>query len=48
MSEAWDSFFNSNEKIFQKNKVRFNGLFVVPIDLNDNHIPDGPRLSLFL
>tara|TARA_Y100000590_G_scaffold438907_1_gene562277 strand:+ start:130 stop:2079 length:1950 start_codon:yes stop_codon:yes gene_type:complete len=48
MSEAWNSFFNSNEKILQKNKIQFNDLFVEPIDLNDNNIPNGNSIYLFI
>ena len=48
MNEAWDNFFNSNEKILQKNKVKSNDLFVEPIDLNDNNIPNGNSIYLFI
>ncbi len=48
MSEAWNSFFNSNDKILQKNKIQFNDLFVEPIDLNDNNIPNGNSIYLFI
>ena len=48
MSEAWINFFNSNDKILQKNKVQFNDLFVEPIDLNDNNIPNGNSIYLFV
>ena len=48
MDEAWNSFFNSNDKILQKNKIQFNDLFVEPIDLNDNNIPNGNSIYLFI
>ena len=48
MDEAWDNFFNSNEKILQKNKVQANDLFVEPIDLNDNNVPNGNSIYLML
>ena len=48
MNEAWDCFFNSNENVMQKNKVQFNDLFVEPIDLNDNNIPNGNSIYLFI
>ncbi len=48
MDEAWNSFFNSSEKILQKNKIKFNDLFVEPIDLNDNNIPNGNSVYLFI
>ncbi len=48
MDEAWNSFFNSSEKILQKNKIKFNDLFVEPIDINDNNIPNGNSIYLFI
>ena len=48
MDMAWSNFFNSNEKILQKNKVLSNDLFVEPIDLNDNNIPNGNSIYLFI
>ena len=48
MDMAWSNFFNSNEKILQKNKVLSNDLFVEPIDLNDNNIPNGNSIYLFV
>ena len=48
MDQAWGYFFNSNEKILQKNKVQSNDLFVEPVDLNDNNIPNGNSIYLFV
>ena len=48
MDEAWSNFFNSNEGILQKNKVQSNDLFVEPVDLNDNNIPNGNSIYLFV
>ena len=48
MDEAWGNFFNSNEGILQKNKVQSNDLFVEPIDLNDNNIPNGNSIYLLI
>ncbi len=48
MDQAWVYFFNSNEKILQKNKVQSNDLFVEPVDLNDNNIPNGNSIYLFV
>ena len=48
MDEAWSNFFNSDEKILQKNKIKSNDLFVEPIDLNDNNIPNGNSIYLFV
>tara|TARA_B100000427_G_scaffold284924_1_gene258073 strand:+ start:571 stop:2511 length:1941 start_codon:yes stop_codon:yes gene_type:complete len=48
MDEAWKSFFNSDEGILQKNKIQSNDLFVEPIDLNDNNIPNGNSIYLLI
>ena len=48
MDEAWGNFFNSYEGILQKNKVQSNDLFVEPIDLNDNNIPNGNSIYLLI
>ncbi len=48
MDEAWKNFFNSSEGILQKNKVQSNDLFVEPIDLNDNNIPNGNSIYLLV
>ena len=48
MDEAWSSFFNSGEGVLQKNKIQSNDLFVEPIDLNDNNIPNGNSIYLLI
>ena len=48
MDKAWESFFNSNEQTLQKNVIQSNDLFVEPIDLNDNNIPNGNSIYLFI
>ncbi len=48
MDEAWSNFFNSDERILQKNKIKSNDLFVEPIDLNDNNIPNGNSIYLLI
>jgi uncharacterized protein YyaL (SSP411 family) len=48
MDEAWSNFFNSGERVLQKNKTQFNDLFVEPIDLNDNNIPNGNSIYLLI
>ena len=48
MDEAWSIFFNSDEKVLQKNKIKYNDLFVEPIDLNDNNIPNGNSIYLLI
>ena len=48
MDEAWSIFFNSEERILQKNSINSNDLFVEPIDLNDNNIPNGNSIYLLI
>ncbi len=48
MDEAWSNFFNSDEGVLQKNKIQSNDLFVEPIDLNDNNIPNGNSIYLLI
>ncbi len=48
MDEAWHNFFNLDENILQKNIVKSNDLFVEPIDINDNNIPNGNSIYLFI
>ena len=48
MDEAWSFFFNSDEKVLQKNKIISNDLFVEPIDINDNNIPNGNSIYLLV
>jgi len=48
MNDAWNNFFNINENVLQKNKIKFNDLFVEPIDLNDNNIPNGNSIYLLI
>ena len=48
MDEAWNNFFNSGEGFLQKNKIQSNDLFVEPIDLNDNNIPNGNSIYLLI
>ena len=48
MDEAWDNFFNLKEIILQKNKIKSNDLFIEPIDLNDNNIPNGNSIYLYI
>ncbi len=46
--KAWDNFFDKKSGLLQKNKVNENDLFVQPIDLNDNNIPNGNSIYLNL
>ncbi len=41
LDETWLKFYENKSKLLQKNIVNENDLFVNPIDLNDNNIPNG-------
>ena len=46
MLEAWDLFYDKNNKILQKNPIKENDLFVPPSDINDHNIPNGNSIFL--
>ena len=46
MVEAWNMFYNDKSKLLQKNPIKINDLFVNPVDLNDNNIPNGNSVYL--
>ena len=48
MNEIWELFFDEKSKLLQKNQIKKNDLFVSPIDLNDNNIPNGNSIYLTL
>ena len=48
MKEIWETFYNKDIQLLQKNKIKDNDLFVSPIDLNDNNIPNGNSIYLNL
>ena len=48
MNETWELFFDQKNKLLQKNKIGDNDLFVNPIDINDNNIPNGNIVFLNL
>ena len=48
MNETWELFFDQKNKLLQKNKIGYNDLFVNPIDINDNNIPNGNSVFLNL
>ena len=48
MNETWELFFDKKNKLLQKNKIGDNDLFVNPIDINDNNIPNGNSVFLNL
>ena len=46
MVEAWYMFYDDKSKLLQKNPIKINDLFVSPVDLNDNNIPNGNSVYL--
>ena len=46
MVEAWSMFYDDKSKLLQKNPIKINDLFVSPVDLNDNNIPNGNSVYL--
>ncbi len=46
MVEAWNMFYDDKSKLLQKNPIKINDLFVNPVDLNDNNIPNGNSVYL--
>ena len=48
MIEAWKIFYNTESKLLQKNKLKSNDMFVDPIDISDNNIPNGNSFYLLL
>ena len=46
MNEVWEMFYDEKSKLLQKNQIKDNDLFVSPIDLNDNNIPNGNSIYL--
>ena len=46
MVEAWNMFYDEKSKLLQKNPIKRNDLFVSPVDLNDNNIPNGNSVYL--
>ena len=48
MKEIWEIFYNKDTQLLQKNRIKENDLFVSPVDLNDNNIPNGNSIYLNL
>jgi len=44
--QTWDLFYDKENKILQKNPIKQNDLFVPPLDINDNNIPNGNSVFL--
>ncbi len=48
MNETWKLFFNKEYNLLQKNILNSNDLFVNPIDISDNNIPNGNSIYLLV
>ena len=48
MEETWELFFNKENNLLQKNILKSNDLFVQPIDIGDNNIPNGNSMYLLI
>mgnify|MGYP001360093100 FL=1 len=48
MEETWELFFNKENNLLQKNILKSNDLFVQPIDIGDNNIPNGNSIYLLI
>jgi len=46
VQQAWDLFYDKENKILQKNPIKQNDLFVPPLDVNDSNIPNGNSIFL--
>ncbi len=46
LKETWDLFYDEETKTLQKNSQKTNDLFVKPIDIIDNNIPNGNSIYL--
>ena len=48
MLDAWELFFNDEYNLLQKNITKKNDLFINPIDISDNNIPNGNSIYLIV
>ncbi len=48
LEKAWDLFYDEESQLLQKNIKKSNDLFVEPIDLIDNNIPNGNSIFLLV
>ena len=46
VQQAWDLFYDKENKILQKNPIKQNDLFVPPLDINDSNVPNGNSVFL--
>ena len=48
MLDTWELFFNDEYNLLQKNITKKNDLFINPIDISDNNIPNGNSIYLIV
>ena len=48
MMKTWENFYNDKYNLLQKNNYRNNDLFVQPIDISDNNLPNGNSIYLLV
>ena len=48
MLDTWELFFNDEYNLLQKNITKKNDLFINPIDISDNNIPNGNAIYLIV
>ena len=48
LNETWELFYNNENQLLQKNIKKTNDLFVNPIDVIDNNIPNGNGIFLLV
>ena len=48
MEDIWSLFFNKDYNLLQKNISNSNDLFVNPVDIGDNNIPNGNSIYLLI
>ena len=48
LEETWELFYNNENQLLQKNIKKTNDLFVNPIDVIDNNIPNGNGIFLLV
>jgi len=48
MKQAWENFYDNENVLLQKNIKKSNDLFVKPIDIIDNNIPNGNSIFLLV
>ncbi len=48
MEDTWNLFFNKDYNLLQKNISNSNDLFVNPVDIGDNNIPNGNSIYLLI